>query len=75
MLPFTDRTSPYPNRAETEPEFKEAESACLFLAAKCLVHFEAAVFGRLGAMRRTGESYSDAILRVARETTPTKQAT
>jgi hypothetical protein len=28
---------------------------------------------RLGAMRRPGESYSDVILRLAKETTPTKR--
>ena len=34
---------------------------------------EAAMVDRLGAMRGPGESYSDVILRLAKETTPTKR--
>jgi hypothetical protein len=39
-----------------------------------LIWLDHAVVARLRAMRRPGESYSDVILRLAAETTPTKQA-
>jgi hypothetical protein len=40
-----------------------------------LIWLDYAVVSRLRAAREPGESFSDVILRLARETTPTKQAT
>ena len=39
-----------------------------------LIWLDPAVVARLWAMRGPGESYSDVILRLANETTPTKRA-
>ena len=39
-----------------------------------LVWLDRAIVDRLRSLRGVGESYSDAILRLAKETTPTKRA-
>ena len=41
---------------------------------ECHVWLDPNVVNRLRAMRGPGESYSDVILRLAKETTPTKRA-
>jgi hypothetical protein len=40
---------------------------------RCLIWLDPAVVNRLRSLRGPGESYSDVILRVAKETTPSKR--